>query len=492
MTNRGQSSQDTATMLDEDRGEAERGSHARASVGSRGGLAATRTTERGTAMDMSPVDMEDEPWLWEAHSPIDGRCGRCGTRQLHSTHSCPHCGLRLAPGMWGDVPRMRAVDGAWRTAHPGVHLAWTRESRQEREARIADSSAGPPPAATTQPTTVFCEECGTPTRSTWAFCGHCGAPQESSPSPAGAPPRESFPQHRPPTPLGGSEQIHRVAQAPQAPTQQPRATENGHPASSPPSAPPRPTAARSYTICAIREIGDGPEGFEEGLLFPVPLDQPDAIATEPRDGPDIRTVNCTAISVAVVGAKQPLMRVRDIRAQVMLTDARITVACSKFDKGGGWWGTGAGAIVALPLNIGSHALAARRRRGKMLVGQVRFPWITAVYAQSRVGFGGAETLRVIANTGGKNRLRVDLTFPKNVDATAIGTELIRRAARFRLAADQAPIADKERARLLELTRVEPLTYRKESGKMAGHEFPTSWPASERSARFGLDPAGGRS
>jgi hypothetical protein len=122
----------------------------------------------------------------------------------------------------------------------------------------------------------------------------------------------------------------------------------------------------------------------------------------------------------------------------------------------------------------------------MLVGQVRYPWIEGVYAQNKDGFRGAEILRVIVNAGGKSRLHVELTFPKSVDATSIGTELIRRAARFRLEHDPDPMADSEREKFEELARVRPLAYTKGSGKMAGHQFPTSWPVSMRSALFGHD------
>jgi hypothetical protein len=251
-----------------------------------------------------------------------------------------------------------------------------------------------------------------------------------------------------------------------------------------PAAPPA-RAAASYRICAIREVAEAGRKASEGFLYPVALDRPDEIALEARDGDDIKRVNCTSIKVMQVGSKGQMLRVREIRGQVLVTDARITVACSKYDKGGGWWGTGAGAIVALPLNVGSHALAAHRRRGKMLVGQVRYPWIESVWAQNKAGFRGAEALRVIANAGGKRRLRLDLQFPKNVDATAVARELIQRAAAFRLEHDDQAHGDEEREKLIALTHIDPLLYDRSTGKMAGHQFPSSWPASDRSASFGL-------
>lgn len=380
---------------------------------------------------------------------------------------------------------------------------------------------------------VFCEECGAAVNASARFCIQCGSVQ---PAEVGAAvPTEARgpqPQARPALPQkdrlqpdsgavasdGGGSYIHRSVSTPVGP-----AAEAGRTGSAPASAgatspalhtdlgpsigvtparadfpepsqtPTRRTTSSAdphYTLCAIREVGPGAGDIEEGLLFPVPMSKPDTVAVEARDGADVKMAKCTAIEVAVVGEKKPVLRASNIRAQVMLTDARLTIACSRFDKGGGWWGWGWGALLTLPLNIASHALAARRRRGKMLVGQVRFPWVDAVYAQSRLGMGGVEKLRMVVNAGGRNQtrgIRVDLTFPKNVDAAAIGTELIRRAATFRLTHDPQPCAEDERAQLLELCRVDPIVNVKGSGKMAGHEFPAPWPASDQSARFGLDP-----
>jgi hypothetical protein len=206
---------------------------------------------------------------------------------------------------------------------------------------------------------------------------------------------------------------------------------------------------------------------------------------EPRDGTNVKHIYCTALDIRERGAKKPMIRAKEIRAQILITDARMTIACSKYEKGGGWWGIGAGALVAVPLNVGSKMLAARRRRGKMLVGQIRYPWISGVFAQNRSGWSGSETLCVFAGAGGGRVLRLLVTLPKDLDATAVGTELIQRAAAFRLAHDDEPPSEEKRARLIELCSVEPLTWVKGSGKMAGHNFPNFWPASERSARFGL-------
>jgi hypothetical protein len=246
---------------------------------------------------------------------------------------------------------------------------------------------------------------------------------------------------------------------------------------------PAPSRRPNYAVCAVRDVLDGPFGPEDGFFLPVPALEKDTVILESRDGTNVRRILCKGISVRAGEQHKRLLRATDIRAQVLVTDARITVACSKFDKGGGWWGIGAGALVAIPLNAGSKALAARRRRGRMFVGQIRYPWISAVYAQNKGGLRGVEMLRVTVKSGGRS-LWLDLTLPSDVDATAVAAELIRRTAQFRLAHER-PMEDKERAALTELSNIPPLVWRRDEKKMVGHSFPTFWPVGDKSARFGL-------
>lgn len=240
------------------------------------------------------------------------------------------------------------------------------------------------------------------------------------------------------------------------------------------------TASEQSPICAPRDVLEGHFGPEHGLLLPVPGFDTDSVLPEDRDGTDVRTTYCTAIELLAGASNRRVLRVSDIRARVGLTDARLTRACSKYDKGGGWVGD---PVSMLALNAGSKLLAARRRRGRLLVGQVRYPWIGAVYAQNKSGWSGSEMLRVIVKSEGQP-VRLDLTFPKDVDATVLATQLIRRAARFRLACEPG-LEDEERTRLSELAEIAPLRWQPGSRQMAGQKFPSHWPAAERSARFGL-------
>lgn len=297
---------------------------------------------------------------------------------------------------------------------------------------------------------MFCEECGTQLDDESRFCDNCGVRVGDEPE-AGRTPAE------PPVDVEASTEDLAAATV---------------------------GVVQQWGVVAVRHITDGTWGDREGMLFPVPLEL-DTVRTEERDG-FVRSLYCQAISVKEQGAARPVMRARDIRGHVLLTESRIAVACSRYEKGGGWWGFGDGALLALPLNAGSHALAAMRRRGKMLVGQVRYPWIESVYGQNKVGRKGAEAIRIVVNLGGKRRVHLDLTLPNDIDAMAVATELIRLAAKFRLAHDPSPLGEQERERLLALADLEPLVYARGTGKMTGRTFPSSWPLSGRSASFGLE------
>ncbi len=241
----------------------------------------------------------------------------------------------------------------------------------------------------------------------------------------------------------------------------------------------------AFDICGVREVGDGRgEPLAAGLMAPVPGDAADEILLEARDGKAVKRVFAESLAWTIQGEKDPLIKLADVRIAVLISDARVAFGCSKFDKGGGW----GGGPTALALNAGSRALAARRRRGKMLVGQVRYPWVSAVYASTKHGWRDSEQLRLVV-VDGDARMSLTLGLPKSTDAAAIATEVVHRAARFRLATDPE-LADAERARLQELAALAPIHNPKGSKDLSGERFPTHWPPAERSASFGSEQPGG--
>jgi hypothetical protein len=159
----------------------------------------------------------------------------------------------------------------------------------------------------------------------------------------------------------------------------------------------------AFNILTIR-TGDS----DDGRLFPVLGDEHSPVELEPLDG-EVQSLVATAVGVSeLIGGKlRQLGQFREIRADVLITDARVVVSCSKYEKGGGWVGFGGVGAVALSagLNAVSKARSAHRRKGKMLVGHVRYQWLSQVGSAPKSGFGSSERirLRVVENTSGTKR-----------------------------------------------------------------------------------------
>ena len=169
----------------------------------------------------------------------------------------------------------------------------------------------------------------------------------------------------------------------------------------------------------------------------------------------------------------------DIRVEVWITDARVALACSTYDKGGTWYG----GVTALALTAGERAVAAVRRRGKMLVGQVRYPWISRVGSTAKFGWLTDERVILRFKDPDGDVWELYLTLPKRSDAAELAAEVARRAAAYRLSSDPDPQSNTIAA-LQELLGAE-----RRPGDPANknvikfHVFPTFFAVGETSARF---------
>lgn len=229
-----------------------------------------------------------------------------------------------------------------------------------------------------------------------------------------------------------------------------------------------------FGLISVREIAPGLSHDPHGLLCPIPGEGTNEIAIEPRDGSDVIAVPVKGLTLRLNanGSSRRLGSVSDAKVTLYVTDARVAFACSKFDKGGGWIG-GVGTMVAF--NSVSKVRAAMRRRGKMLVGHVRYPWLRSVGGSPKRGFGDEERLRlVVPPPDGDGWLVLNLDLPKNVDSPSLAADIARRAARHRVArgADASAFAAALEAR--------PLVG--EKNKFALHEIEGAVPPDERSAR----------
>lgn len=234
----------------------------------------------------------------------------------------------------------------------------------------------------------------------------------------------------------------------------------------------------------VRSVADTDlEIAEHGLMLPLPGASPDSIVFEARDGESIEVFEAKSIEAKTHGEKKPFLKVSDVRLRLFITDARVAFACSKYDKGGGW----IGGATALAMNAGSKILAARRRKGNMLVGHLRYPWISDVFARNKDGWLNEETLRLIVKLpGDESWTRVDFELPKESSATARASEIVRRAAAFRLGCEP-DLSEDERAEFGRFAELNDLVWTK-GENMVGVTFSSSWPVSKRSALFG--PPGG--
>jgi hypothetical protein len=189
----------------------------------------------------------------------------------------------------------------------------------------------------------------------------------------------------------------------------------------------------AFNLLAVR-TGEEPADTR----YPEPGDEPDTIELEPADGSDPLTFTTGELNLRHMpsGSKiSRISRIKDIKAQVFVTEARVAVACSKYDKGGGFH---AFNIAALPLSVGlntvSKVRASRRRKGKMLVGHIRYESLLSVGYINKSGLQGGNRLRVAtvdATTTGRAVI-LDINLPKQIDGQELSAKIAGLAANYQL------------------------------------------------------------
>ncbi len=230
----------------------------------------------------------------------------------------------------------------------------------------------------------------------------------------------------------------------------------------------------SFNVIIIRDESDG----NDAGLYPITGNEPSSIQLEPADGKQVKTLFAKTLRVEqrVGNTLNRVAGASDITATVYITDSRFAVACSKYDKGGGWYG----GVGALALNAASHAMASHRRKGKMLVGQVRYRWLSSVGFQEKTSAKTVDALRfgVFERVNGVEReVYFSVHFPKGTDTKALATLIIRRAAEYRLATDLQMSTAEFRA-FQALTTV---TLQASPGAIATTAMPSKFPATPGTA-----------
>jgi hypothetical protein len=239
----------------------------------------------------------------------------------------------------------------------------------------------------------------------------------------------------------------------------------------------------SFNVLTIRSGLD----TDGGALYPVlsEVSGPEIIVLDHQDGQQVTRVVATAVRVleARAGSLKQLVGLREVKIDVFITDSRLALACEKYDKGGGWVGFGAGGLlVAVTANAVSKARAASRSRGKVLVGHVRYPWLKSVGASSKSGYTTSEAIRLEYSeklSSGPVIKLVELTLPKNIDATLVAQDIAKRAADYRLA-NYPNMTAEERAKFASLSAAPPQP-QPEPKKFAFVKMPTYYYASAATA-----------
>jgi hypothetical protein len=218
---------------------------------------------------------------------------------------------------------------------------------------------------------------------------------------------------------------------------------------------------------------------DPGLMLPVPAKGGNEILLERRDGKQIRTT--TAHGLALHYRGREVSRFLRIRARVYLTDARLAVICTRYDKGGGWVGDPINMAV---FNTASKIRAAVRSNSKVLVGQARYPWMARVGSTAKIGLNSEERLVIDASQNATDPLRLVLGLSADVSASELAAEVVRRAAAYRLRSE-ADLDRGEHDALETAQGVSPISPNHSYGRdhIYFHEMPSCWYISEKSAAF---------
>lgn len=154
-----------------------------------------------------------------------------------------------------------------------------------------------------------------------------------------------------------------------------------------------------------------------------------------------------------------------VTASLTITEGRLAVACSKYDKGSTYvgWG-GIGLLVAVGATSVSKARAAGRRRGKMLVGHVRYDWLKLIEVKGYMGgYMGGYIVAVLSDPTSANapELFLRLNFGRQTDVLSVARNVIRSAAVYRSKRSQ----NTQERRALEQCAASPQSQRLPDGTM---------------------------
>lgn len=229
-----------------------------------------------------------------------------------------------------------------------------------------------------------------------------------------------------------------------------------------------PCLSMTWTLLRIAEIGsDG-----DGLLYPVPSGATNGVIHDSADGSCAPPVSFTTIELKEHfpgGGTETLLKASEIKGSLHITDSRLVVACSKYDKGGGW----VGGVSSLAFDAVSKARAALRSRGTSLVGHIRYPWLASAGYIRKTGWLSDEVVRFVSyEKAGSEEIvyLLDLKLPKTTSAQKVAREVTQRAALYRL--DHTKVEDDDHPDIEALLHPPALPERK--NRFSAWKFTTSF------------------
>jgi hypothetical protein len=228
----------------------------------------------------------------------------------------------------------------------------------------------------------------------------------------------------------------------------------------------------TYSPLAIVQVGDAPD-----LLHPS-IDENLQIIRDGNDGPFDQPFQVSKVSIRRKMGNNWVTetQTKDISFQLWITGTRVILYCRNFDKGGGWRGWGLGGLaVAVTANAISKGMAANRRRGRALVGNIRYPWITKVGFSPRSGIGSRETIDIqyIDGTDStKPECSLTIHLDNRTDANRVARFIADKVIAYRYA-DKGELTPELFAKF-ETLRTSGLREAPERGYVNFYLIPTSW------------------
>jgi hypothetical protein len=203
----------------------------------------------------------------------------------------------------------------------------------------------------------------------------------------------------------------------------------------------------AFSILAVRD-GEAPDDPN----YPFPGETPDTVELTEADGEAFGPFQAHELTVGELtgGNIRNLLRVRKVKANLIVTESRVAVACSKYEKGGGFTpfgGVGALAVAGVA-NTVSKVRAARRRRGKMLVGHVPYTRLVSVGFRPPSGLKGKDWLRLTMfdpTIEGQRFMVLDAQLAPGCGAARRAKDIAKLAAGHQLGASNAPVEPDRRA-----------------------------------------------